>query len=132
MAKVLAIGFNREELGLLRKALEGIPVEGVSTDYLGGVVSEIFEKAKGDECDWHERKFVLMAGVDGETIKEIVDRVKALGLGRIIFAAPTEISMKWKLEDLLEELIEEDEYFRALAWARKEAKKKGSFLDFKP
>ncbi len=132
MAKVLAIGFTREELGLLRKVLEEIPVEGVSKGHLGEVVSEVFEKARADECDWHERKFILMADVDGETIKEIVNRVKALGLGRVIFAAPTEISMKWKLKDLLEELIEEDEYFKALARARKEAKKKGPFLDFTP
>ena len=130
MPKVLAIGFSREELDLLRKTLE-VPVECVSRDCLQMPVSEVFESAKGDECPWHERKFVLMADVDGRAIREIIGKVKKLGLSRVIFAAPTEVSMKWTLDELLKELVEEDDYFRALSWAKKNVKK-GPFLDFRP
>ena len=133
MAKVLAIGFNEKEVEMLERSLAQIGVEVfcVPEKYLTTSVEEIFSKIRPAEgpCNWHERKFVLMGDVNNETIKLIIDTVKILGFGRVIFAAPTEVSMKWSLKELLEELIEEDEYFRALSWAKKNVKN-GPFLDF--
>ncbi|ASI99019.1 DUF3783 domain-containing protein [Thermococcus celer] len=129
--KAIVIGFTPGEMEMLREALR-IPAFGVPEDCKECLVSEIFERAEtlNGPSDWHQRKFVIMDGVDNETIKHVISSVKSLRLGRVIFATTTENSLGWKLKDLLEELMAEDEYFQAMRWARKEAKKKtGPFLD---
>jgi len=48
----------------------------------------------------------------------------------VIFATTTETNLKWTLEELLEELRREDEYFRAIGEAKKRAnERRGLFLD---
>jgi len=129
--KVLLVGFLPDEVERLRGALS-VPVFEVPEYCRDWVVSEIVEKAEelSGSSYWHPRKFVIMHGLDNEGLKEVIRTVKSLNLGRVIFAATTETSLTWKLEDLLNELISEDEYFRAMRWARKEVgRKKGPFLN---
>ncbi|CAD5244381.1 DUF3783 domain-containing protein [Thermococcus camini] len=129
--KVLLVGFLPDEVERLREALS-VPVFEVPEYCRDWVVSEIVEKAEelSGSSYWHLRKFVIMHGLDNETLKGIIRAVKSLNLGRVIFATTTETSLTWKLEDLLNELISEDEYFRAMRWAREEAgKRRGPFLD---
>ncbi|QDA31405.1 DUF3783 domain-containing protein [Thermococcus indicus] len=129
--KVLLVGFLPGEVEQLRKAVS-VPVFEVPEYCRDWVVSEVVEKAEelSGSSYWHLRKFVIMHDVDNETLKGIIGTVKSLGLGRVIFATTTETSLTWKLEDLLNELMAEDEYFKAARWAREEAKKrKGPFLD---
>ena len=129
--KVLLIGFPREEVKALREVLP-VPVFEVPEYCRDWVVGEVVEKAEklSGSSYWHLRRFVIMHGLDNETLKEVIRSVKALNLGRVIFATTTETSLAWKLEDLLNELMAEDEYFKAMRWAREEAeKRKGPFLD---
>ncbi len=55
-----------------------------------------------------------MHGIPNEKVKEVMERVRLLGILDVIFATTTPTSLTWKLEDLLNELIREDEYFRKL------------------
>ncbi|ASJ04724.1 DUF3783 domain-containing protein [Thermococcus barossii] len=129
--KVLVVGFPPEEVEGLRKALS-VPVFEVPEYCRDWVVGEIVEKAEklSGSGYWHLRKFVIMHDVDNETLKDIMRSVKSLNLGRIIFATTTETSLTWRLEDLLNELLAEDEYFKAARWAREEAEKRRDlFLD---
>ncbi|WP_258084258.1 DUF3783 domain-containing protein [Thermococcus thermotolerans] len=129
--RILLIGFSKEEVKALRESLP-VPTFEVPEYCRDWVVSEIVEKAEklSGSSDWHLRKFVIMHGLDNEAIKGVIRTVKGLNLGRIIFATTTETSLTWKLEDLLNELIREDEYFKAMRWAREEAeKRRGPFLD---
>ncbi|WP_297480518.1 DUF3783 domain-containing protein [Thermococcus sp.] len=71
-----------------------------------------------------------MDGLDNEGIKRVIETVRRLSKERVIFATTTETNLKWALEELLDELRSEDEYFRALREARKQVKeRKGLFLD---
>ncbi|AEK72072.1 hypothetical protein GQS_00845 [Thermococcus sp. 4557] len=129
--RVLVVGFMPDEVEKLRKALS-VPVFEVPEYCRDWAVSEVVDKAAelSGSSYWHLRKFVIMHAVDNETLKEVIRSVKSLNLGRVIFATTTGTSLTWKLEDLLNELMAEDEYFKAARWAREEAKKrKGPFLD---
>ncbi|NJE61205.1 DUF3783 domain-containing protein [Thermococcus sp. 21S7] len=129
--KVLLVGFLPDEVERLRKALP-VPVFEVPEYCRDWVVSEVVDKAEelSGSGYWHLRKFVIMHGVDNETLKNVMRSVKSLNMGRVIFATTTETSLTWRLEDLLSELMAEDEYFKAARWAREEAeKRKGLFLD---
>lgn len=130
--KVFLIGFNEEEANVVKEALKGLSVFEVPEYCRDWIVGDVVEKAGtlSGSCYWHLRKFVIMHGVDNETLKDAIKTVRSLDLGRIIFATTTETSLTWKLEDLLDELMAEDEYFQALRWAREQgARKKGPFLD---
>ncbi|NJE00875.1 DUF3783 domain-containing protein [Thermococcus sp. JdF3] len=129
--RILVVGFTPDEVEKLQKALP-VPVFEVPEYCRDWVVSEVVDRAEGlsGSSYWHLRKFVIMHDVDNETLKGIIGTVKSLDIGRVIFATTTETSLTWRLEDLLNELMAEDEYFKAARWAREEAKKrKGPFLD---
>ncbi|WP_148883614.1 DUF3783 domain-containing protein [Thermococcus aciditolerans] len=131
--RILVVGFMPDEVEKLRKALP-VPVFEVPEYCRDWVVSEVVDKAEelSGSSYWHLRKFVIMHDVEDETLKGIIGTVKSLDIGRVIFATTTETSLTWKLEDLLNELMAEDEYFKAMRWAREEAKKrKGPFLDIR-
>ncbi len=130
--KVLLIGFSPAEVDAVRGSLMGLDVFEVPEYCRDWVVSEVVTKAGelSGSSNWHLRKFVIMHGLDNETLKEVIRSVKSLNLGRVIFATTTETSLTWRLEDLLNELMAEDEYFKAARWAREEAeKRKVPFLD---
>ncbi|WP_167901214.1 DUF3783 domain-containing protein [Thermococcus sp. LS1] len=130
--KVLLIGFNEDEAGKVMEALSGLDVFEVPEYCRDCVVGEIVDKAEklSGSSYWHLRKFVIMHDVDNETLKGVIKAVRSLNLGRVIFATTTETSLTWKLEDLLNELMEEDEYFQAMKWARRQvSERKGPFLN---
>jgi len=128
---VLLIGFSEDEALAIRGLFDfGVfEVPGYCRDW---VLREIVERAEGlaGSSQWHLRKFVIMHNLSNEEIKAVMGRVRPLAGGRVIFATTTPTSLNWKLEDLLRELMEEDEYFQAVKWAREQAsKKRGPFLD---
>ncbi|MCD6372660.1 MAG: DUF3783 domain-containing protein [Thermococcus sp.] len=130
--KVFLIGFGRDEVERVAEVLRGLNVFEVPEYCRDWVVADMVEKAENlnGSCQWHLRKFVIMHDVDNETLKGVIKAVRSLDRGRVIFATTTETSLTWKLEDLLNELMEEDEYFRAMRQAREEAKRrKNLFLD---
>ena len=128
---ILLIGFSEDEVRAVRELFEFGVFE--VPEYCGDwVLQEIVDKAEtlSGSSHWHLRKFVIMHNLSNEEIKAVMGRIRPLIRGRGIFATTTPTSLEWKLEDLLRELMEEDEYFRAMKWAREEAsKKRGPFLD---
>ncbi|AEC51145.1 hypothetical protein PNA2_0227 [Pyrococcus sp. NA2] len=124
MGKILLIGFSREEYKELKQLLkhELVCVPEYCKDWTVGSIVE--RKNLEGRCDWHLRKFIIMHNLTNEEIKNVIKLVKPR-FKDVIFATTTPTSLTWRLEDLLQELIREDEYFKRRRFA------KGPFLDIK-
>ncbi|ASJ00184.1 DUF3783 domain-containing protein [Thermococcus gorgonarius] len=123
---IFLIGFSEDEVELVRNAFGDVPVYEIPEECRGWILSEIIEKAdslKGSG-NWHERKFFLMHDLSNEEIKDALRKMKSLGFRGVIYATTTPNSLTMKLDELIEEWLEEDEYFRQL---RK--MKKGPYLN---
>ena len=110
---LILIGFRESEIETLREHHLGVIYSvgaGAKKASVMDIVNDI-EKFTGDGA-WHERKFVIMHGLDNEGIKNTLSVFKNLGLRDVIFATTTPTSLTWTLENLLNELIEEHEYFK--------------------
>ncbi|WP_297506957.1 DUF3783 domain-containing protein [Thermococcus sp.] len=125
--RLLLIGFPEEEVQRILKET-GIPVIPVPEHFKGLKVREILERTCEKAGIWTDRKFVIMHGVDNETLKRVISIVRGISRERVIFATTTETSLEWPLERLLHELIQEDEYFRAMREAKKQVPR-GPYLD---
>ncbi|ASJ16353.1 hypothetical protein A3L04_04320 [Thermococcus chitonophagus] len=115
--KVYVIGFTPQEVEELKKILgmEVLCIPEYCRDWvLASIVSQ--EKLEG-RSDWHFRKFIIIHGATNEEIKKILGAVKRK-FKNVIFATTTPTSLTWRLEDLLNELIREDEYFKNLRMRR--------------
>ena len=126
---ILLIGFDENEVRKIQEILGEFKVYEIPQYCKDWSVQSITEKAEDLEgsCNWHLKKFVLMHNLENHQIREVLAKIKSLNLGRIIFATTTPTSLTWKLEDLLEELIREDEYFQELR--RMRAKQSKLYLD---
>jgi len=126
---IFLIGFDKNEVKKIRELLSEFKVYEVPQYCKDWSMQSIVEKAEELEgsCNWHLKKFILMHNLKNPQIREVLAKIKSLNLGRIIFATTTPTSLTWKLEDLLEELIREDEYFQELK--RKKAKQNKLYLD---
>ncbi|MBO8173695.1 MAG: DUF3783 domain-containing protein [Thermococcus sp.] len=126
---IFLIGFDENEVKKIQETLSEFKVYEVPQYCRDWVMQSIVEKAEELEgsCNWHLKKFILMHDLENPQIKEVLAKIKSLNLGKIIFATTTPTSLTWKLEDLLEELIREDEYFQELK--RTKAKQNKLYLD---
>ena len=126
---IFLIGFNEDEVEEIRRMLSEFRVYEIPQYCRDWVVQAIVERAKElkGSCDWHLKKFILMHNLENPQIREVLSKVKSLNLGRIIFATTTSTSLTWKLENLLEELVREDEYFQKLR--RMRTKQSKLYLD---
>ncbi|NJF26062.1 DUF3783 domain-containing protein [Thermococcus sp. Bubb.Bath] len=125
---IFLIGFSEDEVKLIRDAFDGVPVYEIPS-YCGvWVLSEVIEKADSLEGsgNWHERKFFLMHDLSNEEVKEALKKMKSLGFRGVIYATTTPNSLTMKLNELIEEWLEEDAYFRRLR-----RMKKGPYLNIK-
>ncbi|WP_099210801.1 DUF3783 domain-containing protein [Thermococcus henrietii] len=127
--KLLLIGFTEEEIERIAKL--GYPILPVPEHFRKLTLTEILERTTEDgNLDWTGERFVIMHDLDNEGIKRVIGDVRKLAEGRVIFATTTETNLSWTLEELLEELRREDEYFRAVREAKKQTRgKRGLFLD---
>ena len=126
---IFLIGFNEDEVRNIRGMLSEFKVYEIPQYCRDWVVQAIVEKAeelKGS-CDWHLKKFILMHNLENPQITEVLARIKSLDLGKIVFATTTSTPLTWKLENLLEELIREDDYFQELR--RMRTKQSKLYLD---
>ena len=126
---IFLIGFDKNEVKKIRELLSEFKVYEVPQYCRDWAVQSMVEKAEAlkGSCNWHLKKFILMHNLKNPQIREVLAKIKSLNLGRIIFATTTQTSLTWKLEDLLEELIREDEYFQELK--RRKAKQNKLYLD---
>ncbi|USG99148.1 DUF3783 domain-containing protein [Thermococcus argininiproducens] len=121
---ILVIGFEKEEFSRIKEMLDEFEVYEVPEYCRDWIIEEVVEKAPSFEGsgNWHWRKFIIMHDIPNESVKEVIGRVRSLGIKEIIFATTTPTSLSWMLEDLLKELIREDEYFRRLKEEQKKMK----------
>jgi hypothetical protein len=123
---IFLIGFTEDEVKLIRDAFEGVPVYEIPSYCRDWVLGEVIEKAESLEGsgNWHERKFFLMHNLSNEEVKEALRKMKSLGFRGVIYATTTPTSLTMKLDELIEEWLEEDAYFRQLR-----RMKRGPYLD---
>ncbi len=123
---ILLIGFSEEEVTLIRGAFTGVPVYEIPQHCRGWALREVIEKAQSLEGsgNWHERKFFLMHNLSNDEVKEALGKMRSLGFKGVIYATTTPNSLTMKLDDLVDEWLEEDAYFRQLR-----RMKKGPYLN---
>ncbi len=111
---ILLIGFEKEDIDRIKDSLKDSEVFTLSQDSRNVVLKDIIENVGGylGDCNWSDTKFVLMHDIDNEGIKRTLSVFKNLEMRDAIFATTTPTSLTWKLNDLLNELIEEHEYFK--------------------
>lgn len=111
---LIFIGFGDEELDKIKKYIDISDIFSINSASKTVLVSEIInniEKYVGDG-NWHTQKFVLMHELTNQDIKNVLSVFKQLGMKDVIFATTTPTSLNWTLQRLLDELIEEHEYFK--------------------
>ncbi|WP_054841481.1 DUF3783 domain-containing protein [Thermococcus peptonophilus] len=127
---IFLIGFFEDEVKLIRDAFNGVPVYEIPSYCRDWVLSEVVEKANSLEGsgNWHERKFFLMHDLSNDEVKEALRKMKSLGFrGGVIYATTTPTSLTMKLDELIEEWLEEDAYFRQL----RRMKRGGPYLNIR-
>ncbi|MFP3318805.1 MAG: DUF3783 domain-containing protein [Thermoplasmata archaeon] len=67
-----------------------------------------FRKIEGNEKERGKRVILLHNFKDSE-VKEFLELLKNSNLSRSIVAVTTDISLEWKVRDLMDELIKEDD-----------------------
>ena len=112
---LLLIGIEKD----IAKKIEedvGINVFILGKEAEGKLVKDIVANPRDFEGNgtWHERKFAIMHGMNNEEVKKVLGVFKTQGIKDVIFATTTETSLNWELSDLLNELLEEDEYFKKI------------------
>lgn len=119
---IFLIGFEEDEVGLIKGTLRGYEIHEIPEYCRDWVLQEIVDKAERLEGsgNWHGRKFLIMHDLENHEVKDVITKVKALKVGRVIFATTTPTSLLWKLEDLANELIKEDERFQQLHMMKKQ------------
>ncbi len=118
--KVFLIGFEQGEVEKIRKALKGFDVYEIPEYCRDWALQEIIEKADKLEGsgDWHVKRFFLMHEIGNDDVKNIIKKIRAMKIGRMIFASTTPTSLTWKLDDLIKEWIKEDNYFQEMQASR--------------
>lgn len=109
---LLTIGFTESEMNKIRSVLSEWDVYGVPENFKDLEIRSIIqgiEDSASDVSDWHEKKFFLIHDLDRDEIVDVVEKVKELDMGRIIFASTTPTSMDWELEKAIKEWVREDE-----------------------
>ncbi len=59
-----------------------------------------------------EQRIVIMHAIPKDNISKTMRELRKIVNEHIIFATSTPTSLQWKLRDLINELLEEDAYFR--------------------
>jgi len=110
---ILLIGFPKREIELLEKALDE-EIYGVSEDLANSILENVIKERKNIPYRrLGKQRIVIMHDIPKENLGEIIKKIRTLIRDHIIFATSTPTSLKWQLYNLMEELIEEDEYFRS-------------------
>jgi len=112
MNMLLLIGFPKEEIELLQNNLKE-DIYPVSEELSDWILEDIIREKR--DVGYHRfghQRIVIMHEIPKETLGEIIKNIRAIIKEHTIFATSTPTSLKWPLFKLVEELIEEDEYFR--------------------
>lgn len=109
---LLLIGFENEEIEKLKEIFKNVIA--VSKDMEEMKLSEVIEKKEeGRGGRLGQQRIVIMHDIPKEEIGSTINSIKKMIDKHIIFATSTPTSLQWKIRDLVEELLEEDRYFRS-------------------
>ncbi len=109
---IILVGFENEEVELIKNNVnEKIRV--VSKEEEDETLENIIkmEKQPGYE-PLGEDRVVIMHELEKEKIRELIGTIRKIIPSHLIFATTTPTSLKWKIGNLIQELKEEDRYFR--------------------
>ena len=107
---LIVIGFKDDDIDFLREIDDVYPI---SKSLLGMTLGDIIEKRPKENYTVVEgRKIVIIHNISRENIKRILGSVREKFGNEVIFATTTPTSLKWKVGELIKELMEEDAYFR--------------------
>ncbi len=114
---IMAYGFSENEADSIKGSLEKINGEDVilisGSKREEDLIGEILEDEKYSIFEEKENPRVIMfLGFDGPKIHASMDNFPKLEGPRPIFCTPTEQNISWTLKALLEDLMEEREYFK--------------------
>ncbi len=109
---LLLIGFESEEIEKIKGIFEDVIT--VSKDMEDVKLREIIEQRKeGSGEILGQQRIVIMHDIPKEKIGSTIKGIRSIIGEHIIFATSTPTSLQWKIADLVEELLEEDRYFRS-------------------
>ena len=107
---LIVIGFKNDEINTLKELDEVYPV---SKSLLEMRLENIIEKRPKENYKMVEgRKIVIIHNIPRENIRRIIGTIRKRFGKEVIFATTTPTSLKWKIGELIRELMEEDAYFR--------------------
>ncbi len=110
---LLLIGFPEEEIEKVRDATD-MDILPVDARWENEKLKDIVMKKPLNEYQrLGEQRIVIMHDVEKEEISPIMKGIRGAINEHIIFATTTPTSLDWELYRLIEELLEEDEYFRS-------------------
>jgi hypothetical protein len=114
---IMVYGFSKDEAETIRTSLQEINKEDVILISGCGREEHILGDILEDELydtfeDKEDPRVIMFLGFDGQKINASMDNFPKLEGSRPIFCTPTEKNIGWKLSALLEDLVEEREYFR--------------------
>jgi len=116
--KILVCGFPMEDripFGelLARNAIQDIPVVFAATDQLPLTLGELLELPDQTGADQASEmpRAVILSGLTHRELHTILQQYPSIGLPIPLWATLTEMSVTWPLSKLLQELIEEREFF---------------------
>ncbi|MBN1539070.1 MAG: DUF3783 domain-containing protein [Candidatus Thermoplasmatota archaeon] len=115
---IMLYGYDRETADAIRSRLSALTARDVLLFSASGreedLIGDIIEDEEHDLWEAKEDpKVVMFLGFDGPLIHASMDGFPSFeGQNRPIFCTPTETNITWPLKDLLEDLLDEREYFR--------------------
>ena len=108
---IFSIGFSSEEINEIREHLSDQEIFEVPEHCNEWKIEKIVSEAENldGDGDWHDKKFILMHGIDDDKVKDVLDSIKLLGFREAIFATTTPTSLTWELSKAIDEWLREDE-----------------------
>jgi len=125
---VLLYGYGEEKAKLLIEGLKqamGFDIDVINAEgHEEETVDEIVKNEYTGAFEKRDIKVLMFVDFTDEEIDKAMDQFpKAKGLKRPIFCTPTEENKDWSFEDLMDDLMEEELYFKEKD-LKKNAKKK--------
>ena len=110
---LLLIGFPEDEIRRIEERFED--VFPINAEWENEKVKDILSKAKPEEyIRFGGQRIVIMHDMDSKDISPTMKEIRSIVDEHIIFATTTPTSLEWELNKLVEELMEEDQYFRSM------------------
>ncbi len=109
---LLLIGFPKEEIERIKERMNE-DVLPVTAHWENDKLKDIIGRDAEEYERLGEQRIVIMHDVEKSRISQVMRDVRSMVEEHVIFATSTPTSLEWEIYKLVEELIEEDQYFRS-------------------